>query len=81
MVDYQYQQKSIGLNNLNKNNMGFLSGMLSAVVKTALTPVAIVKDAVNIATGEDADATKSLLESASDDVSEATDDLADGDML
>ena len=32
--------------------MGFLSGMFSAVVKTALTPVAVVKDAVNVVTGD-----------------------------
>jgi hypothetical protein len=61
--------------------MGFLSGMFSAVVKTALTPVAIVKDAVNVVTGEEADATKSLLESAAEDVSDAADDLGDGEML
>jgi hypothetical protein len=61
--------------------MGFLGGMFSAVVKTALTPVAIVKDAVNVVTGEEADATKSLLESASDDVKYACDDLGDGEML
>jgi hypothetical protein len=61
--------------------MGFLSGMFSAVVKTALTPVAIVKDAVNVVTGEEADATKSLLESAAEDVEQATDDLGDGEML
>jgi hypothetical protein len=61
--------------------MGFLSGIFSATIKTVLTPVAIVKDAVNIATGEEADATKSLLESAAEDVCDATDDLADGEML
>jgi len=61
--------------------MGFLGGMFSAVVKTVLTPVAIVKDAVNVVTGEEADATKTLLQSAAEDVSEATDDLADGDVL
>jgi len=61
--------------------MGFLSGMFSAVVKTALTPVAIVKDVVNIVTGEEADATKSLLESAVEDVADATDDLGDGEFL
>ena len=61
--------------------MGFLSGIFSAVVKTALTPVAIVKDAVNVVTGEEADATKSLLESAAEDVSNAADDLGDGEML
>lgn len=61
--------------------MGFLSGMFSAVVKTALTPVAIVKDAVNVVTGEEADATKSLFESAAEDVSDAADDLGDGEIL
>lgn len=61
--------------------MGFLSKMFSATVKTVLTPVAIVKDAVNVVTGEEADATKNLLESAGDDVKEATDDLGDGEML
>lgn len=44
--------------------MGFLSKMLSATVKTVLTPVAIVKDAVNIVTGEEPDSTKNLHQSA-----------------
>jgi len=61
--------------------MGFLGGIFSAVVKTVLTPVAIVKDAVNVVTGEEADTTKSLLQSAAEDVGEATDDLADGEIL
>lgn len=61
--------------------MGFLSGMFSAAVKAALTPVAIIKDVVNVATDEDADATKKLLESAAEDVADATDDLADGEIL
>jgi hypothetical protein len=61
--------------------MGFLSKMFSATVKTALTPVAIVKDAVNVVTGEEADATKLLLESAAEDMSEAADDLGDGELL
>lgn len=55
--------------------------MFSAVVKTVLTPVAIVKDAVNVVTGEEPDTTKSLLQSAAEDVSEATEDLADGEVL
>jgi hypothetical protein len=61
--------------------MGFFTGMISAAVKTVLTPVAIVKDIVNIASDEKPDATKSLLESASQDVSQATEDLADGEVL
>lgn len=61
--------------------MGFLSGIFSAVVKTALTPLAIVKDAVNVVTDGEAGATKSLLESAVEDVIDAVDDLGDGEML
>lgn len=60
--------------------MGFISGIFSAVVKTALTPVAIAKDVVNIATGEEVDATKELIESAKEDAEDAMDDLCDGDL-
>ena len=61
--------------------MGFLTNMISATLKTVLTPVAVVKDVVNIATGEEADATKNLLSSAAEDVSEAADELGDGEFL
>ena len=40
--------------------MGFLGNILTATIKVALTPVAIVKDAANIAFGNEADATKKL---------------------
>ena len=59
--------------------MGFFSNIVSATIKTALTPVAIVKDVVNIATGEEADATKNLIQSAGEDASDAFDDLGDGE--
>lgn len=55
--------------------------MFSAVVKTALTPVAIVKDAGNVLIGEKANTTKRLLESASDDVRKANEDLGDAELL
>ena len=58
--------------------MGFLSNIVSATIKTALTPIAVVKDAVNIATGEDVDSTKDLLSSAADDASDAMDELFGG---
>jgi len=61
--------------------MGFLTNLLSATVKTALTPIAVVIDAVNIATGEDVDATKDLLSSAVSDIAEGLDDLGDGEVL
>lgn len=60
--------------------MGFFSNILSATVKTALTPVAVVKDAVNIVTGEEVESTKKLLESVKEDAEEAFDDLGDGEL-
>lgn len=60
--------------------MGFLGNLVSATVKTVLTPVAVVKDAVNVVTGEEADATKNLLNSAKEDASDAFDDLFDGEI-
>jgi len=56
--------------------MGFFSNIISASVKTVLTPVAIVKDAIDIVKGDiNADATKRLLDSAKEDAEEALDDL------
>lgn len=52
-----------------------LSDLTSAVVKTALTPIAVAKDAVNVVIGEKPDNTKELLKSAADDLEEAADDL------
>jgi len=59
--------------------MGFFTNMVSATIKTALTPVAIVKDVVNVATGEDAESTKKLIQSAQQDVTEGLDDLGEGE--
>lgn len=58
--------------------MSFLGNIVSAAVKTALTPIAVVKDAVSIVTGDDADATKKLLNEAAEDASNAADDLFGG---
>ena len=60
--------------------MGFFSDLIGATVKVALTPVAVVKDVVNVATGQDADATKELIQSAQDDACNAMDDLCDGEL-
>lgn len=58
--------------------MGFLDNILSATVKTALTPIAVVKDVVNVATGSEADATKKHVESTVKDIEDAVDDLTGG---
>lgn len=61
--------------------MGFLSSVLSATVKTVLSPVAITKDVVNVLADKEVDATKNLISSAVDDIEEGLDDLADGEVL
>lgn len=55
--------------------MGFFSNLISATVKVAITPVAVVKDVVDVATGNEAGNTKKLLESAGEDVQDAFDDI------
>ena len=58
--------------------MGFFSNITSAVIKVALTPIAVVKDVVNIATGEEPDTTKELLKSAGEDADDAINDATGG---
>lgn len=60
--------------------MGFFNNILSATVKTALTPLAVAKDAVNVVSGEEPNTTKQLLESARNDASDAFDDLGDAEL-
>ena len=52
-----------------------IGDLTSASVKIALTPVAVVKDVINIATGEDPNATKDLIKSAGEDIENAGDEL------
>ena len=61
-------------NKINKI-MGFLTNLVSATVKTVLTPVAIVKDVIDVATGEEAENTKRLLKSAAKDAERAGDTM------
>ena len=60
---------------VNFNQMGFLTNLISATVKTALTPVAIVKDVVDVATGNEPENTKKLLKSAAKDAEKAGDTM------
>jgi hypothetical protein len=54
-----------------------IGNVASATVKTALTPVAVVKDAYNIAVDNDVDATENLLGSAVGDLEDAWDETGD----
>ena len=55
--------------------MGFLGNLVSSVVKVAITPVAVVADAVKVVVGVEPETTKDLLNSAMDDLSEAGNDI------
>ena len=55
--------------------MGLLVNLISATVKTALTPVAIVKDLADVATGNDPENTKNLLKSAAKDAEKVGDTM------
>jgi hypothetical protein len=55
--------------------MGFFDNIISAAVKTIITPVAIVKDVVNVVIDEEADSTKKHVGSIIDDVEDALDDI------
>jgi hypothetical protein len=55
--------------------MGFLSSIISTTVKTVLTPVAVVKDVVNVVAGEDASATRDHVESITDDIDDIIDSI------
>ncbi len=49
---------------------GALGNILSAAVKVAVTPIAVVADAGKLITGETPDTTTGLLDSAIDDIKE-----------
>jgi hypothetical protein len=48
--------------------MGFFSNPISAVVKMALTPVAVAVDVVKVCTGDEPDTVKKTVESAVQDM-------------
>lgn len=54
--------------------MGFFSNITSGIIKVALTPLAIVKDAVDVVIGETPDNTKNLLKEAGKYFEQAMDD-------
>lgn len=57
--------------------MGFLSNIVSGTIKLATTPIAVVKDVVEVITDGEPENTKEHLESALEDYEDAVDDLTD----
>ena len=52
-----------------------LGNLISATVKVAVTPIAIVKDVVDVAVGNEPDTTKKLIKSAGEDFENTMDEL------
>ena len=59
---------------------GFIGNVASAAVKVAITPVAIVKDAVSVAVGGDVDSTKELIKSVGEDLEKSVDEAFGGEL-
>lgn len=53
----------------------FLGDVASAAVKVAVTPIAVAKDVVSVATGDEPEATKKLIKSAGEDIQDAVDEI------
>jgi len=60
--------------------MGFFSEIIGATVKTALTPISIVADVVEVATGNEPENTKKLVKSTVKSIGKSMDDLCDGEL-
>lgn len=54
--------------------------MLGTAVKTVLTPLAVVKDVIEVVEGNDPENTANLVDSAVDSVDKALSDLIEGDL-
>jgi hypothetical protein len=54
---------------------GFLGDIAGATVKVALTPVAVLKDAANVITGNETDSTERLIKEAGKDLSKSIDEI------
>lgn len=60
--------------------MGLLGNLLSATVKVAVQPIAVVADVCTAGDGEGSN-TLGILESIAEDISDACDDAKEGDLV
>ena len=54
---------------------GFIGEITEAAVKTALTPIAAVKDVIDVASGNEAENTSKLIKSIGDNIEDGFDKL------
>jgi hypothetical protein len=61
--------------------MSLFSNLISATIKTALTPVALVTDVVHVIKGEEATSTINMVVSATEDVKDGVSQGIEGDII
>ncbi len=61
--------------------MSLFSNLISATIKTALTPVALVTDVVNVIKGEPPTSTINMISSATEDVKDGISQGIEGDIV
>ena len=54
---------------------GFIGEVVSAAVKVAVTPLAVVDDAISVVTGSEPNTTKKLIKSAGKDLEKGVDEI------
>lgn len=60
--------------------MGFFGNLIKATVQVAVIPVTIIKDVIDLANGNEPDATLTTLSDASDSLESSLSDLSEGDL-
>lgn len=61
--------------------MGFMTGLLSAAAKAAITPLAVVADVMSLGEPDAKDLTSEVLESSWEDVEKSFEDLENGKLI
>lgn len=61
--------------------MGFLTGLFKAAVNVVTVPVAVVADVVKTLEGEEPDYTEKTVSSVGKNLSDAVEDLVDGEII
>jgi hypothetical protein len=61
--------------------MSLFSNLISATIKTALTPVTIIADVVHIINGEEPTSTIDMVTSATEDVKDGVSQAIEGDIV
>ena len=61
--------------------MSLFSNLISATIKTALTPVAIIADVVHVINGEEPTSTIDMVTSATEDVKDGISQGIEGDIV